>query len=136
MGSRAEAALWRRALFPAGIAVLLLTFVVRGPVFRETIRYTLQGVALTPVFVTAVRWPRWPPFRALNWRPVRFIGTLSYSLYLVHQAALAAVERHLPSGRFARAVVALLVSFAIAWAMHRFVERPCARLRRRLSVTE
>jgi peptidoglycan/LPS O-acetylase OafA/YrhL len=30
----------------------------------------------------------------------------------------------------------LLVSFAIAWAMYHAVEKPCARLRRRISATE
>jgi peptidoglycan/LPS O-acetylase OafA/YrhL len=64
---------------------------------------------------------------------VRFVGTLSYSLYLVHLVALAAVEQHGGLTGISRAVVALLVSVAIAWAMYLAVERPCAKLRRRLS---
>jgi len=124
---------WRYGLLVSAIGLLLVTFVVRSSVFRETLRYTLQGVALTPVFVAAVRWPHWPIFRLLNWRPVRFIGTLSYSLYLVHHVALAVVEQHVPLGRAARAPLALLISFAIAWTVYRLVELPCARVRKRLS---
>jgi peptidoglycan/LPS O-acetylase OafA/YrhL len=131
-----ESALWARILCPAGVALLLVTFLVRGTAFRETFRYTLQGIGLTPVFVAAVRWPHWPVWRPLHWRPMRFVGTLSYSLYLVHQGALAAVEQHTRLGGVARALAALLVSLAIAWAMYRLVERPCATLRKRLSAAE
>jgi peptidoglycan/LPS O-acetylase OafA/YrhL len=122
-------------LLLGGVGTLLATFLIRDPVFRETFRYTLQGMALTPVFVAAVRWPNWPPFRILNLPPLRFVGTLSYTLYLVHHTALFAVEAQSQLRGFARAFVALVVSLAVAWAMHVVVERPCAKLRRRLSAT-
>src|SRR5579863_577581 len=50
IGTASESTLWERWLFPVGVALLLLTFVVRAPAFRETFRYTLQGAALTPIF--------------------------------------------------------------------------------------
>jgi peptidoglycan/LPS O-acetylase OafA/YrhL len=132
-----ESRVWRFVLFPAGVCLLLVTFTVRSGVFRETVRYTLQGLALTPVFVASVRWPHWVIFRPLNWRPTKFVGALSYSLYLVHQAVLAAVEQHsrwIGSARApTRAIVAFVVSFGIAWTMYLLVEKPCAAVRRRLS---
>jgi peptidoglycan/LPS O-acetylase OafA/YrhL len=130
-----EAGLWQRFVLPASAALLLLTFVVRASFFRETIRYSLQGMALTPIFIAAVRSPRWLVFRPLNWQPVRFLGTLSYSLYLIHQVVLTVVDRHsrMVGGR--RALAALLISIAIAWTMYRLVEKPCAKLRRKLSAT-
>lgn len=125
--------LWKRVLFPGGVALLLFTFVYRAPWFRETVRYTLQGIGLTPVFVTAIRYPGWGPFRALNWRWVSFAGVLSYSLYLVHHVVLYGVEHHLAGWPpVARAAVALALSLGIASAVYRGVEKPCARLRRRL----
>jgi peptidoglycan/LPS O-acetylase OafA/YrhL len=127
------ALLWRGFLFPAGIALLLLTFLIRDTAFRETFRYTLQGIGLTPVFVTAVRWPGWLVFRPLNWQPIKFMGTISYSLYLVHHATLVAIGQHTTLGAVERGFVALFVSVGIAWSMYRFVEKPCARLRRRLA---
>jgi len=130
-GSRGRL-LWTRILLPAGLVLLLTTFLVRGPVFRETLRYTLQGIGLVPVFVSAVRWPEWLPFRLLNWRPVRFVGTLSYSLYLLHQIVLGAIAQHLLLGGLSRAVMALGISLALAALIYRFVEKPCARLRRRI----
>ena len=136
-GPRALAAtFWPPVFLSAGVALLLVTFVVRGSVFRETLRYTLQGIALTPVFITAVRFPQWPVFRLLNWQPMRFVGALSYSLYLVHQAVIAGLAQHSRLGDVGRALLALALSLAIAWGMYRVVELPCARLRRRLSAAD
>jgi peptidoglycan/LPS O-acetylase OafA/YrhL len=133
-GGRAESELWRRVGFYAGVGLLLVTFLVRAPAFRETLRYTLQGIALTPIFIAAVRYPHWYVFRPLNWRPMRFVGTLSYSLYLVHHVALRAVAERSRLGTVAGAVVALLLSLAIAWTIYVLVERPCGQLRKRLSM--
>ena len=91
---------------------------------------------MTPIFVAAVRYPRWYAFRLLNWQPMRFVGNLSYSLYLVHHVALKAVAEHLRLAVLPGAFVALLVSLAAAWAIHVVVEKPCGRLRRRLSVSQ
>jgi peptidoglycan/LPS O-acetylase OafA/YrhL len=129
-------AFWSSCLLAAGICLLLVTFVLKSPGFRETLRYTLQGVALTPVFIVALRWPNWPVLRLLNWGPAQFLGTLSYSLYLVHQAVLSAVERHLPIRGVGAGVVAFALSLGLAGTMYHFVEKPCARMRRRLSAVE
>jgi peptidoglycan/LPS O-acetylase OafA/YrhL len=129
---RPESPLWRWLLLPAGIGLLLVTFLVRGPVFRETFRYTLQGIGLTPIFIMAVRHPSWPLFRPLNWWPMRLLGAVSYTLYLVHHVVLEAVDRHLPWHGSANVLVAFLFCLVIACAMYFVVERPCARLRGRI----
>jgi peptidoglycan/LPS O-acetylase OafA/YrhL len=126
--------LWKWLLLPGALALLIFTFAYRAEWFRETIRYTLQGIALTPVFVSVIRFPEWPPFRFLNTRPVAFVGVLSYSLYLVHQVALFLLGYWLASLHpVSRSILALLVSFVIAVAIHYAVEKPFARLRGRLS---
>jgi peptidoglycan/LPS O-acetylase OafA/YrhL len=125
--------LWKSVLLPAGLAVLFFTFAYRATWFRETIRYSLQGIALTPVFVTAIRFSTWLPFRFLNARPVAFVGVLSYSLYLIHQIALYSIGFRLPAlNPVLRAIMALAISFAVALVIHGLVEKPSARLRNRL----
>jgi peptidoglycan/LPS O-acetylase OafA/YrhL len=122
------------AFLAAGVAALLLTFVVRADWFRETLRYTVQGLGLLPLFVTAVRFPGWGPMRVLNIKQLGFVGTLSYSLYLVHHSVLDAIEVAHPSVAWPiRALFALAISFAIAYLLWRFVEEPCAKLRRKLT---
>jgi peptidoglycan/LPS O-acetylase OafA/YrhL len=112
---------------------LLFTFVFRSEDFRQTARYTLQGLALIPIFVVGIREPGFGPFKLLNLRWVRFAGTLSYSLYLVHQVVLFGLEKWLHTHQALIAAVALVLSWLLALAMHRWVELPSARLRKRIS---
>jgi len=66
--------------------------------------------------------------RLLGWRPLVFVGLLSYSAYLWHQPMLA-LARHRslePPGHALLAAVAL-ASLGLAWASWRWVERPFRR---------
>jgi len=126
---------WKLVLLPLAVATLLFSFAFRGEAFRETFRYSLQGVALAPVFVCAIRFPGWGFMRLLNLRPVAFVGVLSYSLYLLHHVILFAFRDRLqpPFGPLTGAVAALALSLVLAQLIHVVIERPCARLRRRFS---
>jgi peptidoglycan/LPS O-acetylase OafA/YrhL len=125
--------LWKYVFLPLSVCGLLFSFLYRDEYFRDTFRYTLQGICLISVFVCAVRYPNWGPMRPLNFRPIAFLGVLSYSFYLVHQVVLAAVKHELAGlGAGTRALCALAISLAVAWILYVAVDKPCARLRRRL----
>jgi len=130
----ANPSLDRKLRFPRYVtlgAVLLLacTLGFRNDFFRLTVRYTLQGIAFIPLFVFAIqRAGDWTRF--LNDKRVRFFGTLSYTLYLIHLAVLS-LTASIPS-RIVGAGVALAVSVLYAWAMNFGIERPLARVRRSL----
>ncbi len=127
--------LWKYVLFPLGIALLLVSFIWRDEGFRETFRYSIQGLGLYPVFITAICHPEFLPFRFLNLRPVAFMGVLSYSLYLVHHVVLFGVRFQLPHLHpVAQGVLGFGLALAIAWGIYLVVEKPAARLRKRLSV--
>jgi peptidoglycan/LPS O-acetylase OafA/YrhL len=133
---RGSRTLWCWLLLPLGLAMLAFTFIFRAEWFREATRYSLQGLALIPVFVAAIRYPEWGPMRVLNWRVVRRVGVLSYSLYLCHQVILFGLVNVFPStGRFVISLVALGLSLAIAELIQRFVEKPSGRARRRFVTT-
>jgi len=120
------------AYFGAGVAALLASFAYRSETFRETFRFTVQGLGLYPIFITAIRFPNWLPMRLLNLRFMRFLGTISYSLYLVHHMVIIFIDRR----GFSPSVsgpLALLTSIAIATAIWLFVERPFTKLRKRLA---
>ncbi len=127
--------IWKAVLLPLGLVTLIATFLIRDDVFRETVRYSLQGLALVPVFVCAIRFPSWGVMRVLNYRPIAFIGVLSYSLYLIHQVVLFALSPYVGAryGEAVNSVVGLPISVLLAWLVHLFVERPFARLRKRYS---
>lgn len=125
---------WKFVLVPVATLVLAACLAVRGEVFRETVRYSLQGLALAFLFVAAVRFKDWAVFRPLNWRPVEFLGVLSYAIYLVHFSVIQALQRLLPAvGPVPQAILAFALSVLLAWGIYRSIERPCARLRKRLT---
>ncbi|AYO84882.1 acyltransferase family protein [Methylobacterium brachiatum] len=125
---------WRPTLWPvaASLAVILLTLAVRDPAFRETLRYTLQSAALFVPFAYLLHGEGWA-VRWLSARPMRQLGLWSYSFYLAHMAVVALVL-HLAPGL--HGLTLMLAAFPLTllwcWGMYGLVERPCARLRRRL----
>jgi len=118
---------------PLAIVVLLLSFGVADERFKETIRYTMQGIALFPLFILAISHPEWGPIRLLNLRIVAFVGILSYSAYLVHPTVIYAVEQHTSWSQYPQAGLALAITMTLAYAVYTVVEKPCAQLRRQLS---
>lgn len=126
-------ATWLRVATPIAIVVELATIVYREPTFRETWRYTIQGLAMVPIFAAAIRFPEFLPFQVLNLRLVRRIGVLSYSFYLVHLPIIETLRHTVTWSEWRIAMVSLVASLMLSEAMYRAVERPCARLRKKLS---
>ncbi|HVT35951.1 MAG TPA: acyltransferase [Nevskiaceae bacterium] len=113
--------------------MLLGSLLERDPLFRVTLRYTLQCLAVSGLLYLAVARAADAPFRWLNLRPVVYVGTISYSIYLTHHVLLFAAARYLPATHpLIVAVIAALLTLTVAELMRRHVEEPCARLRRRL----
>lgn len=120
----------RTLLLGGALALIAVSFLWRGEAFRETWRYSLQGLALLPVFHYAVTRPDLLLFRPLNWRPVAMIGLWSYSIYLIHYVILDGLEFH---GFRLHPVLAFLVAGTLAIgyaaALSRYVEGPVRALR-------
>lgn len=74
-------------------------------------------------------------FAKVSWRPLLYLGTISYSLYLLHYPvgtlSFAVTKRFLP--RVPGLFVALLACIVAAHLFHRFVEHPAQRWSRRIA---
>ncbi len=86
--------------------------------------------------------PGGPFARILAWRPLAALGRISYGFYVWHVVLLdwtraALADAAVPGGRGAGYVVSGSVTFvltvAVAWASHRFFERPFLRLKERFA---
>ena len=114
-------------------AALLGTLLYRDEVFRLTARYTLQSLAIAPLIYLAVARADRLPFRWLNARPLVYIGTISYTIYLAHHVILLGLAKHWPQWSWISLTLAgIVLTLAVAEPMRRWVEQPCARLRQRL----
>ena len=118
----------------AGSGAMLIgaCFVYRNAIFRDTVRYTLLEIGLMPIFFF-VTLPRASFItRCLEWRGLRHLGQLSYSMYLIHHTLFHHFYHYYrPSVLLAAAI--LLLTIAYAQAMRIFVELPIQRMRSRWS---
>lgn len=124
----------RPGIVIAAFVLIALSMLVRDPLFRATLRYTIQELALAPLVLAATVSARYGLVRRmLNSPPMVHIGKLSYSLYLWHLAGLALGEALLPgSGPIFLAAMALGwgATYLFAACSYRFVEMPFFALRR------
>ncbi len=119
------------AIIFACLGVLLATLLWREPLFRNTLRYSLQSFAIAPLLWMSVARSDRPPFRWLNAQPLIYIGSISYAAYLVHQVFFLAIDKHWPQlPDAATALLTLALTFCSAAAIRHWVELPLQRLRR------
>ena len=117
----------------AGLAGLVLSLVYRNEVFMQTARFTLQGVCLFPVFNYCIATGNSWVIRLLRLKVLRWIGTLSYTLYLCHLYILRELQiRSHDRMLVVDAAIAMALALAYAWTMNRLVESPLKRWRLKL----
>jgi peptidoglycan/LPS O-acetylase OafA/YrhL len=122
-------------LIAGSVLMLVMTFVYRDPTFRQTLRFTIQGIALIPLFYAVLFVPRFSfAKRVLTIPAMVWIGKLSYSLYLYHFAVLFFVAELWPGAApIPRTFVNLLVTFGAASISYYYIEKPFRKLRDRFN---
>jgi peptidoglycan/LPS O-acetylase OafA/YrhL len=119
----------------AAAIVLVVTLVWRGVYFRETFRYSLQGLALMPVFYFAIRSAEHFPFTLLNYPWVARIGVYSYAIYLIHDIVISVIVKNDPwlaTTRPLLALVAFVIAALYGAILDVFVDTHFRRLRKTL----
>jgi peptidoglycan/LPS O-acetylase OafA/YrhL len=121
------------AVVAAGALLLLISFVYRDPTFRETFRYSLQGIAILPIFYAVLFLPGFSFVRKVLEAPsMIWIGQLSYSLYLYHVAVFVFVATLLPRASLVQLTLAGLPAILGAAAFSYYcIEKPFRKLRDR-----
>jgi peptidoglycan/LPS O-acetylase OafA/YrhL len=118
-------------LLAAGGAILIVaSFAYRNQFFRDTFRYSLQGIALMPIFFLVALPQRHLLNRCLEWRVLRHLGRLSYSMYLIHHTLFHHFYHYYRPGALVACAI-FAMSFAYAQAMRTLVELPIQRARSR-----
>ena len=122
---------WLSLLALAG-ALLTFCFAFRNDSFRETLRYTIQGIALFPVFFCAIRYKDWPLFMWLNNKWVRGFGIISYTFYLIHLTTLSQAADIVHYNLVLTPLLGFVLAVGFSMVVYFLVERPLSRLRHRL----
>ena len=115
----------------AGALLIALSFTYRNPFFRDTFRYTLNAIGLAPIFFLVTLPEKHFLTRCLEWRVLRRLGQLSYSMYLIHHTFFHHFYHfHRPSLLLATGILVATVLYA--QAMRTLIELPLQRARSRL----
>lgn len=113
-------------------ALLAASFLLRSDEFRETIRYSMQGAAM---FVGILNLFFWRPLSfctgILETAPLRFIGRLSYSLYLWHMPIADYLGHTIKDAGPMLMIVGFAGSFVAACLSYYLIERPFLGLRQK-----
>jgi peptidoglycan/LPS O-acetylase OafA/YrhL len=116
----------RPVILVSSVGLLLASLLIRNDIFRETLRYTLQGLAFIPIFYAIRFSPRLALLkRGLSLPPSVWVGKISYSLYLWHFPVLFFVGDKSVAG-------SAILSVALASASFYFVETPFRHRREKL----
>lgn len=102
------------------VAMAALVSFEGAPVRRTITAFVLALMILS----TTIRPHSWVG-QALEWRPVRYKGRLSYSLYIWQMVFLVSGQK--PLGELQSAPWAFLFVGLCAWGSYNFVEKPCIR---------
>lgn len=118
-----------RLLGWAGLALIVLvaaTYTADVDYPGAAVLLPVAGAGLVIAFGSGIV-PRGGVAHVLSARPLEFLGTISYSLYLVHWPILVLAHEHLglddplPMGL---GLVLAAVAVPVAWLLHRMVETP------------
>jgi len=117
------------------LALLILSVLAEGryqDVYRDSIGFIVNPVLcalLIPQLISLREslWVRW-----LDWAPIRYLGSISYSLYLYQQFVLGPVRKTLHAAPYSIQVSAsIAVLVIVAGCSYRCVETPFLKLKER-----
>lgn len=110
---------------PAAAVLLILAVAADAP--QQLVQCLMVAVVVSTCLVP------WTPLHPiLSWRPLAFIGVISYGVYLLHMLCANVARRalHVDDGMLLFAATLMLVT-ALAYLSFRFFETPMLKLKRR-----
>lgn len=127
------------ALIPVAITAYILDPVLPGGAESGNahVLFSFTVALLFPSFILATS----PLTRLLSWKPVAFLGTRTYAIYLFHPFCIDVVSMAIPADQrnfglaIVRLVLAAAMSFGVAEVLARTVEQPLILLGKRLTST-
>lgn len=126
----------RLPLLPIALAALLvgLTFLEEraGSTYHYVIGMDLDSTVIAVLLIQLVYMSAMRGWKWLNHPALKFLGRISYSLYLYHIVVIATVFHYLPNLRLRLAYPLIFAgSILAAYGSFRLIERPCLRLKDR-----
>lgn len=126
-----------KSILIAGAAIMVVLSIILAPAAVSNVAGAAAAVALVAVVLPSARGDGANRIaRVLEWSPVRFMGVISFSLYLWHLPVLLwLMKHHLTAGVSAVSLPAtglcvLAIAVPLSSASYYFVEKPALRLKK------
>ena len=125
---------WLTAI-PVGMLVLSSALAFQfGSTYRDAVGFVIDPLLVAVLIVQTIAHPAAGLGIALNWNWMRYLGTISYSVYLYQQLVLEPVQKLLLRQPAVALPAAILVVILTASASYWIVERPFLRLKKRFEI--
>jgi peptidoglycan/LPS O-acetylase OafA/YrhL len=118
-------------VFAGAVMLLAASLFPRSVIYKESLRYTVQALALYVIFSFVIANIRHWSVAWLEWLPLRYIGWISYVLYLSHDFILSVTVPRFPGRFWISGPIAFVLSVAFATLMRYTLELPLQTLRAR-----
>jgi peptidoglycan/LPS O-acetylase OafA/YrhL len=135
---------WNRACLKPGYPLIPICIIIlssglayafdKRSVYRYAIGYAIEPVAIAVLIAQLIALSTTRPWGVLEHVVPRYLGTISYSLYLYQQTTIFTARRLTASyPELIQVLFALAVTIAFASASHFFIERPFLEIGRTLA---
>jgi peptidoglycan/LPS O-acetylase OafA/YrhL len=121
-------------LYPLGTLELIAFTNQTGWLFLNTFGWTIQACLMALLIVQLLQLYRHPCWSWLEHPVTRYLGTISYPLYLYQLVGLAAAAALHFGSRYATFAAALGVTVGLASLSYHVIERPFLRLKERFAL--
>jgi peptidoglycan/LPS O-acetylase OafA/YrhL len=134
--------LWKKAC--ASPAMILVTLLLLAAIvaigrlvpianYRDTVEFVVEPVLIFVLIGQLIAFPSHPVTAPFNWAWIRYLGGLSYSIYLYQQLLTYPIMSRLGTSPIVALVITVAVIIIAAACSYHFVERPFLRLRNRFT---
>ena len=119
------------------IGLMVLTFrgatVLHVRDYRDSVEFVIVPVLCALLIAQLVAFPSHPITRPFNWEWMRFLGRISYSIYLYQQLVVYPAMKVFEGSRVLGVMAAIAASILLATCSYYLIEQPFLRLRQRYS---
>ncbi|MEO6655642.1 MAG: acyltransferase [Pyrinomonadaceae bacterium] len=125
--------LLRNALMPIATVALLaisIYFSLRSVIYKSTVGFAVEPVLMAILITQMMAFSAAGIWQLLEWKPVKFLGLLSYSLYLYQQLTTSFVAGHMGEySTIIRITAAVAMTVFAAVASYYLIEMPFLKLK-------